>query len=179
MKILHTTHKGFTDTRAGFTLIETLFAILIFTASIVSLMMLSGRSLASTAGSSDELTARYLAQEGIEVTRNVRDTNFVANAPDWLETIRDCTPVAPCAVDYSSQFANLVSCGSQCGLLYRDPATGTYGNSSSLPEQTTFSRNIFWENGGNNQALITSRVTWQQKTRKRTVEFKTIISKWR
>jgi Tfp pilus assembly protein PilV len=83
MKILHTTHKGFTDTRAGFTLIETLFAILIFTASIVSLMMLSGRSLASTAGSSDELTARYLAQEGIEVTRNVRDTNFVANAPIW------------------------------------------------------------------------------------------------
>lgn len=166
------------QSHAGFTLIETLFAILIFTASIVSLMMLSGRSLASTKGSSDELAARYLAQEGIEVARNVRDSNFVSDQTDWLTGIRDCTQSAPCSVDVAGVIPALVSCGGTCAPLTRDTTTGEYGN-NALPDQTTFVRSVYADTTLGNQALVTVKVEWQQRTRSRTVELQTIITEWR
>lgn len=62
----------------SFTLIEVLFAIFILTMGISAAFSLIHNTLAYAKISSSRLTAAYLAQEGIEVARNIRDGN-------WLE----------------------------------------------------------------------------------------------
>jgi len=61
----------------GFTLIETLAAVLLLTISITAPMLLTVRSLSSAYYARDQITAFYLAQEGIEAIHQVRDNQIL------------------------------------------------------------------------------------------------------
>lgn len=61
----------------GFTLIETLVAITLLTIAVVTPMALTNRSLSASYYARDQITAFYLAQEGIELVRAVRDGNIL------------------------------------------------------------------------------------------------------
>ncbi len=63
----------------GFTLVETLVAISIFTTSIIVLMSVLGQGISDTGYAKKKIIAAYLAQEGIEYIRNIRDTNVLYN----------------------------------------------------------------------------------------------------
>lgn len=65
------------ESTRGFTLIETLVAISILLLSIIGPMEIAARGLFSAYYARDEITAYYLAQEGIEYIRNVRDTKYL------------------------------------------------------------------------------------------------------
>ena len=72
------------EARRGFTLIEAMVAISIFTVSILGLMSVLSRGLSDTGYAKRKVIASYLAQEGIEYMRNLRDTyviNFDPNDP--------------------------------------------------------------------------------------------------
>lgn len=58
----------------GFTLVETLVAISIFTGSILGLMSVLASGISNTNYAKQKMIASYLAQEGIECIRNTRDT---------------------------------------------------------------------------------------------------------
>ena len=81
--------------RRGFTLIETLAAIMLITVSIVAPMELTVQSLSAAYYARDQITASNLAQEGIEAVRAVRDANVlkiaegVTPAPDLFDGIPD------------------------------------------------------------------------------------------
>jgi prepilin-type N-terminal cleavage/methylation domain-containing protein len=62
----------------GLTIIEMLIAIFIISVGIVGVFTVINKTISTMAVSPSELIAAYLAQEGIEVVRNIRDTN-------WLE----------------------------------------------------------------------------------------------
>ncbi len=62
----------------GFTLIETMVAISILTLSIVGPMIAADRAIVAAQTARDQLSASYLAQEGIEYMRGVRDDQFLA-----------------------------------------------------------------------------------------------------
>ena len=62
----------------GFTLLETTIATFILTAGVLGAFALIQMITAFTSGISSQLAAIYLAQEGIESVRNIRDSN-------WLE----------------------------------------------------------------------------------------------
>ena len=64
--------------KKGFTLVEALVAITILTVGILSGLILTSRSLYSVSIIQDRLRAAMLAQEGIELVREIRDTNFVS-----------------------------------------------------------------------------------------------------
>lgn len=70
-RLLRTTDYG--QQTHGFTLIETLVAISILTIAIVAPMGLTAQSLAVASYARDQITAFYLAQEGIEAVRDIRD----------------------------------------------------------------------------------------------------------
>ncbi|MDR3571013.1 MAG: type II secretion system protein [Candidatus Pacebacteria bacterium] len=64
----------------GFTLIETLVAISLLMLAVVAPMSLAAQSLTAAYYARNQVTAFYLAQEGIEIVRAVRDANIIAIA---------------------------------------------------------------------------------------------------
>ncbi|HTE48439.1 MAG TPA: prepilin-type N-terminal cleavage/methylation domain-containing protein [Candidatus Paceibacterota bacterium] len=58
----------------GFSLLETLVAISIFTVSLLGIMSVLATSISDTTYAKQKMVATYLAQEGIEYIRNMRDT---------------------------------------------------------------------------------------------------------
>ena len=70
----------------GFTLVETLVAISIFSMSIVAIMSVLGNGVSDTNYAKQKMIASYLAQEGIEYIRNMRDTYVLytdTTGNDW------------------------------------------------------------------------------------------------
>lgn len=70
---------------SGYTLLETLVAILILTLAVVAPMTIASRSLFSSTVAQQQVTAFTLAQEAIEGVRNVRDHNGLSGSP-WLSS---------------------------------------------------------------------------------------------
>jgi type II secretory pathway pseudopilin PulG len=69
----------------GFTLLETTIAIAILTSSILMVYTAIVRVISYSYNNQNQLIASYLAQEGIEVVRNIRDTNWIEGAATWKE----------------------------------------------------------------------------------------------
>lgn len=67
----------------GFTLIEALVAISILTIAVTGPLSLASKGLAYSSYAKDEITAFYLANEAIDVIRNIRDTN-IKSGKGWL-----------------------------------------------------------------------------------------------
>lgn len=74
-------------------------AAFIIIVAIVGIFGLVSRITAITTYSIDRLTAAYLAQEGLEIVRNIRDSNWLASL-SWNENL--ICP-AGCEADYQSQ----------------------------------------------------------------------------
>ncbi|KKQ86836.1 MAG: hypothetical protein UT09_C0025G0008 [Parcubacteria group bacterium GW2011_GWF2_38_8] len=67
---------------------ETLVAVSIFTLSILSMMAVLSRNISDTNYIKSKMAAEYLAQEGIECVRNMRD-NYVLYTDSTLLTWAD------------------------------------------------------------------------------------------
>ncbi len=90
--------------RAGFTLVETLVAVAIFSVSIAAVISVVARGISSNTASKNRITANYLAQEGIEYMRQMR--NKYTQAPNvslnWSDFMGK---VAPCDITTQGQNA--------------------------------------------------------------------------
>jgi len=81
----------------GFTLVETLIAISILMIAIASPINLAQKALSSAVLSRDQMTASFLAQDGLEAVKNLRDQIAIrSDSTDWLSPFRGkcvCTGV--------------------------------------------------------------------------------------
>lgn len=92
----------------GFTIIELSVAIFILSISIIGAYNAFTTMDKLTSNSSDRFVAAYLAQEGLEIIRNIRDSNWLRMDTDpsitWVSGISDqdtdCT--IGCEVDYKT-----------------------------------------------------------------------------
>lgn len=66
----------------GFSLIEMVFSIGIITAGIISLLSLFSYNVRNEANNKNKLIAIYLAEESIEIARQIRDSNWFSG-DDW------------------------------------------------------------------------------------------------
>src|SRR3989344_4014155 len=66
----------------AFTLLETLVAVTLLTVAIAGPFAVAERSFVAAAGARDQLIASYLAQEGVEYVRAMRDSTYLAAVRD-------------------------------------------------------------------------------------------------
>ncbi len=87
------------ESGAGFTMIELVAAIAVLAVGILGLYsaFYSLSNIAYTYPS--RLSADYLSQEGLEIARNIRDTNVIANI-SWSAGLINCS--AGCQTDYKT-----------------------------------------------------------------------------
>jgi type II secretory pathway pseudopilin PulG len=77
-----------TKNKKGFTIVETLVAISVLMIAVAGPLVVANKSLTAALYAKDQMFASYLAQEGVEYLRNVKDNN-IANAVGggWLDSI--------------------------------------------------------------------------------------------
>ena len=94
--------KHETSVKAGFTMIELIITLSILSFGIIGVYSVFSPVVTSTYGISHRLIASYLAQEGFEIVRNLRDNNFIANPspPTWSDGLRFCQ--LGCQLDYKT-----------------------------------------------------------------------------
>jgi prepilin-type N-terminal cleavage/methylation domain-containing protein len=63
--------------QAGFSLIEVIIAMFILSSAVFGTYILVQQTLIAAAANKLQLTAYYLGQEGVEIVRNIRDTNWL------------------------------------------------------------------------------------------------------
>ena len=125
------------------------------------------------------VAARFLAQEGIEYTRHVRDSHLVdfedAGVPDgidWLGTLELCFDNR-CIIDTADPTSvNITSCpAGVCPVLRYNESENRYGYDSGVGwEDTVFMReiDIADPNGGtmdmtDTEAVVTVKVVWGER----------------
>ena len=86
----------------GFTLIETLVAILLLSSAIAGPMTIAARGLYASTIVRNEVTAYYLAQDAMEYIRYARDSNSLTGS-DWLSNLGSRAPTgAPLVISIPS-----------------------------------------------------------------------------
>ena len=84
----------------AFTLLETLFSLLIMDTAIIGVFSLMQQVAGAEPLSGERLISSYLGQEGIEIVRNIRDVNKLKKL-SWDQGLTACA--SGCQADYLSQ----------------------------------------------------------------------------
>ena len=137
--------------KKGFSIAETLIAVFILVVGLVSLIFLTANSMKNSMDSRDQIIAGALAQEGVELVRNIRDTNLASGASNIFQNIPDTSTGC---IDYSN--SSVSSCGYQLYLS----GSNFYLHSSSGTIPTKFFRKIIISTLDANTKSITSYVSW-------------------
>lgn len=151
----------------GFTLLETMVAITVLLVAVVGPISILGGSLRHIYFVRDQITAINLAQEGVEVVRQVRDTNFL-NDSAWDSGFGtgDCTGGLKCLVDINPSPV-IHKCNGSCAatnlLVYKDPTDGFYHQYLAVPvgpTRTVFTRRVDTTQISGNEYKVEVTVTW-------------------
>ncbi|MFA5095388.1 MAG: prepilin-type N-terminal cleavage/methylation domain-containing protein [Candidatus Paceibacterota bacterium] len=187
-------NKGFTRTPkfgvtpkgGGFTLVETLVAISIFSVSIVALMTILGSGISNTNYAKTKIIASYLAQEGIEYVRNMRDSYVLYTGTTSLTWNSFIAKLSPCSAGNSCGFDTSVSltnpasiflCSThinQCKLYVNN---GNY-NTNSSGVYSGFTRTIQATTVSANEIKISSTVSWTQGSGSYSIVFSENLFNW-
>ena len=176
-------------------MVETLVAISIFTVSILALLSLLADSIADTNYAKKKIVASYLAQEGIEYMRNLRDTYVLFDATDsqtgWNSFVakllgNGCDDNNGCYfddqnLDYGSTQQPMISitvsaCGAACPPLLYDEATGKYGYGFGVNQG--FTRKIEAVDISSNEMKILSTVLWTRGSGQYSITLSENLFKW-
>lgn len=104
--------------RKGFTLIELIIVVFVLAIGILGVYSVYSQIISYTTISLSRFTASYLAQEGIEIVRNIRDTNWLKGS-SWDSGLVFGGGFNGCSGSYF------------CEADYDDPALTSYPNTTS------------------------------------------------
>jgi hypothetical protein len=157
---------------AGFSLMEVIVAIFFLSVGLLGALTLINYTLISISVNSSRLVAANLAQEGIEIIRNFRDSNFGASGwDDWYSSIVNG--------DYRVQYNDVaLRPFSDTQLLY-DSATGLYGYDAGSGTPNVFKRKITLEKISNVEVKVVVQMTWTEKGRERFLTVEDRLWNWR
>lgn len=198
MKILFK-NKNLKNTKA-FTLIEMLVAVSIFSLAILAILAVLSNDLQNINYTKKKLVATYLATEGIEYVRSIRDTYSLYDSVQlpaidgWVEfknkVVSDCDIISRCFIDLDKDELGasfdlfdpvnnnmpitqvlVEPCSiTGCPILYYHPTTGEYDYLSS-GITTDFRRSIIVNVINTDELEIVSTVSWVQGSGVKSITF--------
>jgi len=173
----------------GFTILEVIVAIFVLTVAVGGSFVLIQQTLIAASLAQSKLTAYYLAQEGIEIVRNIRDTNWLKQRSGELNFFWD-TDIIPlelplgesrdCIADYNDDgLSNFIE-GTPLNLV-----NGFYSYDAS-GDPTPFERKITitkLDLPGTSYAddyklRVTVQVRWSERGRDHSVEASEDLYNW-
>lgn len=163
--------------RRGFTIIELVVAIFLVTVGTGAAMAVIQSTIGFSAITSGQLTASYLAQEGIEIIRNQRDNNWLAQRENpGLAWDNGITAAIDYRLDYRSRSFPDAGCalGADNYLKY----DGSFYNCLSGAE-TQFKRKITIIKPGADEMAVSVQVSWSERGREHQVTAQTKLRNWK
>lgn len=178
--------------RSGFTLIETIVAITILTFAVAGPLFTASRAIVAARAASYQLTASYLAQEGVEYVRMLRDKQYLvayaiepatASTTGWANFRAEVDPcdIGICTFDPTGgptedQF--LAACSGSCPRLYLTNQTNGIYTQQSVGTQTPFTRTVkIFDISGSEESVV-STVTWSFHNAPYTVTITDHLTPW-
>ncbi|HOX10995.1 MAG TPA: prepilin-type N-terminal cleavage/methylation domain-containing protein [Candidatus Moranbacteria bacterium] len=134
--------------RRGFSLIEVLITLLILTISITGVTFLMAKNIASVQNSKNQIIAAMLAQEGIELVRNLKDNKLPT--PDCSNCRINIGPSPNLSITNNDGQRLYMS-----GNFYRHVVNATPTKFYRRVDVSTIPKD------GTNETTVTSYVTWR------------------
>lgn len=165
----------------GFTLIETLIAVLLLSTAIAGPLTIAAKGLSGALVARDQMIAFYLAQDAVEYVHFVRDSNKLAGS-SWLTALDACTGASGCILDTTA--GTVTACSGTCSILnkYTNGASVSfsYTQGSQTPQQ--FRRTVTLAAPATSEAterVLTVAVSWRaQSGVVRTISVRENIFDW-
>ncbi len=155
----------------GFTLIEVVVSISIVSLVVVGVMFVFSLNLTSASRSINNLIAANLAQEGLEIVRNIRDKDWHLGNPFGTSL-----PNGTYLADWNSQ--NLISFSD---IPLKKDSTGIYNYTSG--QDTNFKRKIIIEDSLQNpptiEKVVKVEISWQERGGLKTIQAELRLFNWR
>lgn len=153
---------------------EVIIAIFILTVAVAGSFILIQQSLANASLNKSKLIAFYLAQEGIEIVRNIRDNNWLAfGETQWKQGLA--------TGDYEAAYNDLALSTFSDRNLYIDSVSGFYSYSGDT--ETPFKRKISiaeLDNPAENTTflIVKAVIEWREKGIPHNVEVVENLYNW-
>jgi prepilin-type N-terminal cleavage/methylation domain-containing protein len=168
----------------GFTLIETIVAISILSVGIVIIYGVFYNMYIEASSRNHSLKATYLAQEGVEVVRNMRDNNWISQAGDWKQGIDsgNCNDGCYFEADYKTGVGAGLS--PNVGRLLNVDGQGIYSyDESGDNAPTIFKRKITITGsndlfGSSDVFRVDSTVSWQNSGKEFLINIVEFLYNW-
>lgn len=179
LKIFDGRYKTMSDLiysrRPAFSLIEIMVALFIISLGMTAILSLIGQNLNSQSYNRSNLIAYQLAQEGMELIRRVRDTNWRNNLSYNFGLPGDTTYY----MDYNDTFPIILNSDNGADLLRQD-ASGFYQHGlESTATSSGFSRSIYIKEEIIDRLLIRVTVTWQEREKSRSYVLENYLYDWK
>lgn len=175
--------------KKGFTLIESLVAVSIFSLSILALISVLATGIQDINFAKRKIIASYLAQEGLEHLRNLRDTYVLSQTEDWTTfkvKINPCNSPdlsSGCYFVFDEHSENNIrntefsTCtNSICPEMNYNTSNGRYyyggGDSSG------YHRKISTQEINPNEIKVVSTVYWNQGSGQKSVSVSDVLFNW-
>lgn len=170
--------------KKGFSLIEVMAVLFIVMVGMVGVMSLVLQNIQVKEINTNRIIAHQLAQEGVELIRKQRDTNWIVCAgtpsppPDcWLSNIE---PGFSYKIDFDDAYPTEVTSIDQT-RLYKEVG-GAFDNlyvHSSSSDETPFYRIIKVVTKDSKSVQVIVRVDWQERSEMYSYSAETILYNWK
>ncbi len=167
--------------KKSFTLIELVTSIFVVVIALGGIFLLVRQIIVATSFLPNQLIATYLAQEGIEIVRNIRDTNW-REGENWKAGLEGygsgqegCDVNDGAALSYDSE--NLDNYPNTPLHIY-----GDFYKQTTLGDSTSFKRRIVvntkTDSEGNEYLEVISYVCWKERGRTHQVKLIENLYDW-
>ena len=162
----------------SFTLLEVIIAITILTLAVGGSFSLIQQTLVASSLVESRLVAYYLAQEGIEIVKNIRDSNWlIQHKADSTHSWKEGILAGTWEADYNDTALSFNLDRS----LYIDGTNGFYvylDSPSSEDIETKFKRKIIINEIGDDVLEVTIRVQMTERGRIQNIEVINYLHNW-